>query len=133
MSCPRACLCAECNDEVSASYMPCRVCMNKPAALRAAAGAQMLEKAQEAFEAAGGYDADKRIANVLTGLGFRCGMRQRLDQHLYTVTSAIHVNSTRARSRGRTLHAASVTRRLDSQHSLFQQHHSLTFPPAPQA
>lgn len=23
------------------------------------------------FEAAGGYDADKRIANVLTGLGFK--------------------------------------------------------------
>lgn len=34
-------------------------------------GLQMMEKAQEAFEAAGGYDADKRIANVLSGLGFK--------------------------------------------------------------
>ncbi|MEW5302176.1 MAG: hypothetical protein WDW36_004981 [Sanguina aurantia] len=31
----------------------------------------MLQKAQEAFEAAGGYDVDKKIANVLNGLGFR--------------------------------------------------------------
>lgn len=30
-----------------------------------------LQAAQSAFEAAGGYDADKRIANVLTGLGFK--------------------------------------------------------------
>jgi ABC-type glutathione transport system ATPase component len=33
--------------------------------------AEALADAQAAFEAAGGYDADKRIANVLTGLGFK--------------------------------------------------------------
>ena len=31
----------------------------------------MLQEAQDAFEAAGGFEADKRIANVLTGLGFK--------------------------------------------------------------
>ena len=31
----------------------------------------MLQAAQDAFEAAGGFEADKRIANVLTGLGFK--------------------------------------------------------------
>ena len=30
-----------------------------------------LQAAMDKFEAAGGYDADKRIANVLTGLGFK--------------------------------------------------------------
>ena len=30
-----------------------------------------LQAAMDRFEAAGGYDADKRIANVLTGLGFK--------------------------------------------------------------
>lgn len=34
-------------------------------------GASMLADAQEAFEAAGGYDADRRIGVVLDGLGFR--------------------------------------------------------------
>lgn len=33
--------------------------------------AEALQEAQAAFEAAGGYDADKRIANVLAGLGFK--------------------------------------------------------------
>jgi macrolide transport system ATP-binding/permease protein len=33
--------------------------------------AQMLADSQEAFEAAGGYDADRRIGVVLDGLGFR--------------------------------------------------------------
>lgn len=33
--------------------------------------AAALQKAMDQFEAAGGYDADKRIANVLTGLGFQ--------------------------------------------------------------
>jgi ABC-type branched-subunit amino acid transport system ATPase component len=33
--------------------------------------AESLQEAQAAFEAVGGYDADKRIANVLTGLGFK--------------------------------------------------------------
>jgi ATP-binding cassette subfamily F protein 3 len=32
--------------------------------------ADRLADAQEAFEAAGGYDADRRIGVVLTGLGF---------------------------------------------------------------
>jgi len=32
--------------------------------------ADRLGNAQEAFEAAGGYDADRRIGGVLTGLGF---------------------------------------------------------------
>jgi len=31
----------------------------------------LLQTAQDQFDAAGGYDADKRIANVLTGLGFK--------------------------------------------------------------
>jgi hypothetical protein len=30
-----------------------------------------LQRAQDAFEAAGGYDADKRIGSVLQGLGFK--------------------------------------------------------------
>ena len=34
-------------------------------------GGDMLQAAQDAFEAAGGFEADKRIANVLTGLGFK--------------------------------------------------------------
>ncbi|KAK9823064.1 hypothetical protein WJX81_005746 [Elliptochloris bilobata] len=34
---------------------------------------EMLQLAQDQFDAAGGYDADKRIANVLTGLGFKQG------------------------------------------------------------
>jgi ABC-type branched-subunit amino acid transport system ATPase component len=33
--------------------------------------AEALQEAQAAFEAVGGYDADKRIANVLAGLGFK--------------------------------------------------------------
>lgn len=33
--------------------------------------ANRLQAAMDRFEAAGGYDADKRIANVLTGLGFK--------------------------------------------------------------
>ena len=33
--------------------------------------AEALAKADEDFAMAGGWDADKRIANVLTGLGFR--------------------------------------------------------------
>ncbi len=33
--------------------------------------AEALQDAQAAFENAGGYDADKRIANVLSGLGFK--------------------------------------------------------------
>lgn len=33
--------------------------------------AEMLSEAQDAFEAAGGYDADRRIGVVLDGLGFR--------------------------------------------------------------
>ena len=33
--------------------------------------AAAMQAAQERFEAAGGYDAEKRIANVLTGLGFK--------------------------------------------------------------
>ena len=32
---------------------------------------EALQQAQMAFEAAGGYDVDKRIATVLSGLGFR--------------------------------------------------------------
>lgn len=36
-----------------------------------ATAAQQLADAQEAFEAAGGYDADRRIGMVLDGLGFR--------------------------------------------------------------
>jgi hypothetical protein len=32
---------------------------------------ELLQTAQDQFDAAGGYDADKRIANVLTGLGFK--------------------------------------------------------------
>lgn len=35
--------------------------------------ANKLQAAMDRFEAAGGYDADKRIANVLTGLGFKQG------------------------------------------------------------
>ena len=34
-------------------------------------GAAALQEAQDAFEAAGGFEADKRIAGVLTGLGFK--------------------------------------------------------------
>lgn len=34
-------------------------------------GVTLLGDAQEAFEAAGGYDADRRIGVVLDGLGFR--------------------------------------------------------------
>jgi ATPase subunit of ABC transporter with duplicated ATPase domains len=33
--------------------------------------ADMLSDSQDAFEAAGGYDADRRIGVVLDGLGFR--------------------------------------------------------------
>ncbi len=29
-----------------------------------------MQDAMDRFDAAGGYDADRRIANVLTGLGF---------------------------------------------------------------
>lgn len=34
-------------------------------------GSEDLASAQESFMAAGGPDADKRITNVLTGLGFQ--------------------------------------------------------------
>lgn len=30
-----------------------------------------MQQAMDSFEAAGGHDADKRIANVLSGLGFK--------------------------------------------------------------
>ena len=48
----------------------CELYMTKLTA-GAKGAADRLQAAMDQFEAAGGYDADKRIANVLTGLGFK--------------------------------------------------------------
>ena len=58
-------------------------------------GAEMLQEANDAYEAAGGPTADKEVANVLTGLGFSM---EQYDKKCSEFSGGWQVGSTRQRS-----------------------------------